>query len=99
MNMYMDDSASLLVVRPQGVMDIRATLELIEALELHELYDEDGFDLLILGFMLPVITYESGSKADLKTGEHVFVTGTHNADESLTATRIAVGKNGLVPPM
>ena len=60
---------------------------------------KDGEQKVFVPENVPVITYESGSKADLKTGEHVFVTGTHNADESLTATRIAVGKNGLVPPM
>jgi Domain of unknown function (DUF5666) len=47
----------------------------------------------------PVITYEPGSKAALQRGAHVIVTATHNADESLTATRIGVGKDGLVPPM
>jgi Domain of unknown function (DUF5666) len=47
----------------------------------------------------PVITYEPGTQADLKRGANVIVTATHNADESLTATRIGVGKDGLVPPM
>jgi hypothetical protein len=47
----------------------------------------------------PVITYESASKAELKKGAHVIVTATHNPDETLTATRIGVGKDGLVPPM
>jgi hypothetical protein len=47
----------------------------------------------------PVITYEPGSKAALQQGAHVIVTATHNADETLTATRIGVGKDGLVPPM
>jgi hypothetical protein len=47
----------------------------------------------------PVITYEPGSKAALQKGAHVIVTATHNTDETLTATRIGVGKDGLVPPM
>jgi hypothetical protein len=47
----------------------------------------------------PVITYEPGSKAALQQGAHVIVTATHNADETLTATRIGVGKDGLIPPM
>lgn len=47
----------------------------------------------------PVITYEPGSKSALKKGAHVIVTAMHNPDETLTATRIGVGKNGLVPPM
>jgi hypothetical protein len=47
----------------------------------------------------PIITYEPGTKAALKQGAHVIVTATHNADETLTATRVGVGKDGLVPPM
>jgi hypothetical protein len=47
----------------------------------------------------PIITYEKATMADVKKGDHVIVTATHNADETLTATRIGVGKNGLVPPM
>jgi hypothetical protein len=47
----------------------------------------------------PIITYEKATLADVKKGDHVIVTATHNTDETLTATRIGVGKNGLVPPM
>jgi hypothetical protein len=47
----------------------------------------------------PIITYEQATLADVKKGDHVIVTATHNPDETLTATRIGVGKNGLVPPM
>jgi hypothetical protein len=47
----------------------------------------------------PVITYEPGSRAALQPGANVIVTATRNADETMTATRIGVGKDGLVPPM
>ena len=47
----------------------------------------------------PIITYEPGSRAALVPSAHVLVTATRNADETLTATRIGVGKDGLVPPM
>jgi hypothetical protein len=47
----------------------------------------------------PIITYEKATMADVKTGAHVIVTVTHNPDETLTATRVGVGKDGLVPPM
>jgi Cu/Ag efflux protein CusF len=47
----------------------------------------------------PIITYEKATLEDVKKGDHVIVTATHNPDETLTATRIGVGKNGLVPPM
>ncbi len=47
----------------------------------------------------PVITYEPATTAALKKGAHVIVTAQRNPDETLTATRIGVGRNGLVPPM
>jgi hypothetical protein len=47
----------------------------------------------------PVVTYEQGSMALLVPGAHVIVFGTQATDGKVTATRIAVGKNGLVPPM
>jgi hypothetical protein len=47
----------------------------------------------------PVVTYEPGSMALLVQGAHVIIFGTQGADAKVTANRIAVGKNGLVPPM
>ena len=47
----------------------------------------------------PIITYEPATTAALKKGAHVIVFAIQNPDETLTATRIGVGKNGLVPPM
>ncbi len=47
----------------------------------------------------PIVTFAPGSRAMLVAGAHVFVTATQAADGGLTANRISVGKNGLVPPM
>jgi hypothetical protein len=47
----------------------------------------------------PVITYAPATKAALKKGDHVIVTAVQGADGTMTATRVGVGKNGLVPPM
>jgi hypothetical protein len=47
----------------------------------------------------PIITYEPGTRAQLVPGAHVILTATRNADETLTAPRVSVGKDGLVPPM
>jgi hypothetical protein len=47
----------------------------------------------------PIVTYEPGSRALLVNGAHVIVFATEGPANSLTATRIAVGKDGLVPPM
>jgi hypothetical protein len=47
----------------------------------------------------PVVTFEPGSPALLIPDAHVIVFGTQGPDAKVTATRILVGKNGLVPPM
>jgi hypothetical protein len=47
----------------------------------------------------PVVTYEPGSTALLVPGAHIILFGTQSADGKVTAKRISVGKNGLVPPM
>jgi hypothetical protein len=47
----------------------------------------------------PVVTYEPGSRSLLKPGAHVIVFATELPDKHLSATRIAIGKDGLVPPM
>ena len=47
----------------------------------------------------PVVTYEPGSRALLVAGAHVILMGTEAEDGKMTATRISVGKDGMVPPM
>ena len=47
----------------------------------------------------PIITYEPATAAALTRGAHVIVFTKQNPDETLTATRVGVGRNGLVPPM
>ncbi|AYG67796.1 MULTISPECIES: hypothetical protein [unclassified Rhizobium] len=47
----------------------------------------------------PVVTLTSATKADLKPGVGVFITGERNGDSTVSADRIAVGLNGTVPPM
>lgn len=47
----------------------------------------------------PVITYAPATRAALTKGAHVIVTALHNADGTLTAANVGVGKHGLVPPM
>jgi hypothetical protein len=47
----------------------------------------------------PVITYAPTTAASLKKGAHVIITASQGSDGTLTATRVGVGKNGIVPPM
>jgi hypothetical protein len=48
---------------------------------------------------VPVVTFEPSDRSLLTPGAHVFLTAQRGADGSLTAARVAVGKDGLVPPM
>jgi hypothetical protein len=48
---------------------------------------------------VPVATFEPSDRAMLKPGAYVFLTAQRAADGSLSATRVAVGKDGFVPPM
>ncbi|MBB6485440.1 hypothetical protein [Rhizobium lusitanum] len=47
----------------------------------------------------PVVTLTSATKADLKPGAGVFITGERADDSKVSAERVAVGLNGTVPPM
>lgn len=48
---------------------------------------------------VPVVTFEPGDRAELTPGAHVIVFAQTSADGGLTSERVAVGKNGLTPPM
>jgi hypothetical protein len=47
----------------------------------------------------PIITYEPGDRAMLKPGAHVIVATMKDDQGATKVQRIAVGKDGLVPPM
>jgi endonuclease YncB( thermonuclease family) len=47
----------------------------------------------------PIVTFQPGQQSDAKVGAKVFVIAQKAADGSMTATRMAVGKDGLTPPM
>ncbi|WP_339779701.1 hypothetical protein [uncultured Thalassospira sp.] len=46
----------------------------------------------------PIVALQAGTKADLTTGARVFVVAIHDG-ETTTAKLIAVGKDGVIPPM
>ncbi len=60
---------------------------------------KDGEQVVDVPEDAPVVTFEPGDRAMLVPGAHVLLTATKQPDGSLTAARVAVGKNGLVPPM
>ncbi|MBY5408676.1 hypothetical protein HFO98_09350 [Rhizobium leguminosarum] len=47
----------------------------------------------------PIVTLAPATKDDLKAGAGVVVTGEKAADGSISASQIAVGLNGVMPPM
>jgi hypothetical protein len=61
--------------------------------------DGTGTKTVLVPSSVPVVTYAPGSAAELQPGAHVMFFPMKAADGTLTASRINVGKNGLVPPM
>ena len=47
----------------------------------------------------PIVTFEPGNGFMLVPGAHVIVSATKAADGTLTAARVSVGEDGLIPPM
>jgi len=61
---------------------------------------KDGEKKVIVPPSTPVVSFTPGSKADLKTGAQIFiVAGQKQADGSITAPAITVGRDGAAPPM
>jgi hypothetical protein len=60
---------------------------------------KDGEKSIVVPQDVPIVTFEPGDKAMLVPGAHILLTATKQPDGSLTAARVAVGKDGLVPPM
>ena len=47
----------------------------------------------------PVITFAPATATALKKGEHVIVFAVQGPDDTLTARRVGIGRNGMVPPL
>jgi hypothetical protein len=60
---------------------------------------KDGEKVVVVPPGAPIVTFEPGDRAMLQPGAHVLLTATRQPDGTLTAARVAIGKNGLVPPM
>ena len=58
-----------------------------------------GEQVVVVPPKAPIVTFEPGSREMLRPGAHVFLVATAQPDGSLKASRVAVGKDGLVPPM
>jgi hypothetical protein len=60
---------------------------------------KDGEKVVIVAPNVPIVTFEPGTREMLSPGAHVMLGATVRPDGSLTASRVSVGKDGLVPPM
>ena len=60
---------------------------------------KDGQQTVLVPGDVPIVTFEPGERAMLKPGAHVLMTATRQPDGTLIAGGVAVGKDGLVPPM
>ena len=48
---------------------------------------------------VPIVTYMAADRTALSVGANVLIFAVRNPDGSIVASRVAVGKDGLVPPM
>ena len=60
---------------------------------------KDGEKVVVVPPGAPIVTFEPGDRAMLVPGAHIMFGATKQPDGTLTATRVNVGKDGLVPPM
>jgi hypothetical protein len=60
---------------------------------------KDGEKVVIVAPNVPIVTFEPATRELLRPGAHVMLGATVRPDGSLTASRVSVGKDGLVPPM
>ena len=60
---------------------------------------KDGEKHVLVPPGTPIITYEPGNAGMLVAGAHVILTTGRAADGGIVVTRVALGKDGLVPPM
>jgi hypothetical protein len=62
-------------------------------------YKDGGTQTIKVKAGTPIVTFLPGTQADAKVGAKVFVGAAKSADGTLTAPRLNVGKDGMMPPM
>ncbi|UVK37322.1 hypothetical protein LHFGNBLO_004337 [Mesorhizobium sp. AR10] len=62
-------------------------------------YDNGQKKQIAIPQTTPIVTFAAAAPADLKPGATVFVNAERGTDGTLTAGRVVVGNNGIVPPM
>jgi hypothetical protein len=85
-----------------GSMMTNATVSEVVALDAGRrltLKYKDGEKVVVVPPDVPVVTFEPGDRAMLVPGAHVMFGANKQPDGTLTAARVNVGKDGLVPPM
>lgn len=60
---------------------------------------KDGEKQVVVPPEAPIVTFAPGDAAMIEPGQHVFIIASKAADSGLSAARVMVGKDGLVPPM
>jgi len=60
---------------------------------------KDGEKVVTVPPAVPIVTFQPGSREMVVPGAHVILSATVRPDGTLDATRMSVGKDGLVPPM
>lgn len=61
-------------------------------------YDKDGAKTIVVPPKAPIVAFEKSDKSVLTPGGKIFVVAAKDGD-TLTAKLVAVGKDGLTPPM
>jgi hypothetical protein len=62
-------------------------------------YDNGQKKQIAIPQTTPIVTFAPAAPGDLKPGATVFVNAERGSDGTLTAGRVVVGNNGIVPPM
>lgn len=88
-------------LQPGSMMTNATVAQMVPADHAHRmtLKYKDGEQSVAVPAGIPIVTLEPGDHAMLKSGAHIIVSAVPRADGVLTASRVTVGKNGLVPPM
>jgi hypothetical protein len=89
-------------LRPGSMMTNATVAEIVEIGKDHRmtLRYKDGEKVVMVPGDVPIVTFEPGDRTLVKPGAHIVIFGaTPRPDGTLTAARISVGRDGLIPPM